>query len=111
VLVALWLAVIGLGTGVFISPNSSALMGAATKAQQGIAGGVMGVARNLGMILGVTAATSIFVAAGGRTGRVWQAGDYHALRVALWFAAAVCLASAVAAALSGRQPLAEKRGL
>jgi EmrB/QacA subfamily drug resistance transporter len=75
-----WCAVIGLGTGVFISPNSSALMGAAPRSQQGVAGGVMAVARSLGMMTGVAAASAIFVAAGGRTGHAWQAADYHALR-------------------------------
>jgi EmrB/QacA subfamily drug resistance transporter len=99
--VAAWLAVMGLGTGIFISPNSSALMGAAPPAQQGVAGSVMAVARSLGMIIGVAAATSIYVAAGGQTGRAWIAADYQALRVALWVAAGVSVASAVAAALRG----------
>ncbi|MCE5266774.1 MAG: MFS transporter [Planctomycetaceae bacterium] len=43
----------GLGTGVFISPNNSALMGAAPRNRQGIAAGVMATARNVGMVLGV----------------------------------------------------------
>jgi MFS family permease len=97
-----WYAVTGLGTGVFISPNSSALMGAAPKSQQGVAGGVMAVARSVGMMVGVALATSIFVAAGGRTGHRWEPADFHALRVALWVAAGVALASAAAAALRGR---------
>ncbi|MCL2824958.1 MAG: MFS transporter [Polyangiaceae bacterium] len=36
----LWLFVCGAGVGLFISPNSSALMGAAPRAQQGSAGGL-----------------------------------------------------------------------
>lgn len=101
VAVAAWLAVMGLGTGIFISPNSSALMGSAPRAQQGVAGGVMAVARSLGMILGVAAATSIFVAAGGRTGAAWAASDYRAMKIALWVAVVVSLLSALAAALRG----------
>ena len=42
------------------------------RAQQGVAGGVMAVARSLGMIAGVTA-TTVFAAAGGDTGRTWVA--------------------------------------
>jgi len=97
-----WLGVMGLGTGIFISPNSSALMGAAPRRQQGVAGGVMGVARNLGMIVGVAVGTSVFMAAGGRTGRSWEPADYQAFSTALWVACGVCVLSALAAVLRGK---------
>jgi EmrB/QacA subfamily drug resistance transporter len=58
--VTLALAVIGLGTGVFISPNSSVLMGAAPRLRQGIASGVLASARNVGMVLGVGMAGAVF---------------------------------------------------
>ena len=51
--VALALAVCGLGTGIFIAPNNSALLGAAPKNRQGIASGVLATARSAGMVLGV----------------------------------------------------------
>ena len=54
------LAVVGLGTGIFISPNNSALMGSAPKSRQGIAAGILATARNLGMVLGVGIAGAIF---------------------------------------------------
>ena len=47
------LAVVGLGVGLFVSPNNSALMGAAPPNRQGIASGVLATARNVGMVLGV----------------------------------------------------------
>jgi hypothetical protein len=47
------LGIAGLGTGIFISPNNSSLMGAAPHHRQGIAAGIMATARNLGMVLGV----------------------------------------------------------
>lgn len=103
-----WLAVMGLGTGVFISPNSSALMGAAPRAQQGVAGGVLAVARNLGMMAGVALAVSLFRALGGRTGHEWSALDFEALRACLAVAAGVAALGAVAAALRGRR--AERDG-
>ena len=59
-LVVLGLAVTGLGTGTFISPNTSALMGAAPQSRQGIASGVQAVSRNFGMVLGVGLAGAIF---------------------------------------------------
>jgi EmrB/QacA subfamily drug resistance transporter len=59
-LAALGLAVAGAGTGIFISPNTSALMGSAPKVRQGIASGVLASARNFGMVLGVGLAGAIF---------------------------------------------------
>ncbi len=47
------LAIAGLGAGLFVSPNTSGLMGSAPRRQQGIAAGVIATARSLGMVLGV----------------------------------------------------------
>jgi len=57
--VAVALAVVGLGIGIFISPNTSALMGSAPRHRQGIASGVLATARNVGMVLGVGLAGAI----------------------------------------------------
>jgi MFS family permease len=54
------LAVVGLGTGIFISPNNSALMGSAPRHRQGIAAGILATARNMGMALGVGISGAIF---------------------------------------------------
>ena len=54
------LAVLGLGTGIFISPNNSSLMGAAPKEDQGLAGGILATARNVGMVLGVGLTGAVF---------------------------------------------------
>jgi MFS family permease len=59
-LVLLGLAVAGIGTGTFISPNTSALMGSAPRVRQGIASGVQAAARNFGMVLGIGLAGAIF---------------------------------------------------
>ncbi len=58
--VALGLAVVGLGTGMFVSPNTSALLGAAPLHRRGIASGILATARNVGMVLGVGLAGAIF---------------------------------------------------
>ncbi len=54
------LAIVGLGIGMFGSPNNSALMGAAPRKRQGIAAGVLATARNFGMVLGVGLAGAVF---------------------------------------------------
>ena len=58
--VALGLMVAGLGAGIFVSPNSSALMGSAPRHRQGIAAATMATARNFGMVLGVGIAGATF---------------------------------------------------
>lgn len=54
------LAVVGLGAGLFTSPNNSALMGAAPRERQGVAAAIMATARNVGMVLGVGLAGAVF---------------------------------------------------
>lgn len=56
------LAVAGMGLGLFSSANSSAIMGEVPIDRQGVANGVVSTARQLGMMLGVAAATAIFKA-------------------------------------------------
>ena len=58
--VAIVLSIVGLGTGAFISPNNSAIMGAAPRKRQGIAAGLLATARSTGMVLGVGLAGAIF---------------------------------------------------
>jgi hypothetical protein len=55
------LAVAGVGTGAFIAPNTSALLGAAPPHRRGIASGVVATARNLGMALGVASVGAVFM--------------------------------------------------
>jgi EmrB/QacA subfamily drug resistance transporter len=58
--VIIGLAVSGLGVGLFVAPNNSALMGAAPRSRQGIASGVLALARNVGMVLGIGLTGAIF---------------------------------------------------
>ena len=58
--VPLALLITGLGSGIFIAPNSSALLGAAPLDQRGVAAGILATARLLGMALGVGLAGAIF---------------------------------------------------
>ncbi|MBI5833340.1 MAG: MFS transporter [Armatimonadetes bacterium] len=61
--VALRTALAGLGTGIFISPNNSALLGSAPRHRQGIASGVLATSRNGGMVLGVGLAGAVVTTA------------------------------------------------
>ena len=54
------LALAGVGVGVFLSPNNSALMGSAPRNQQGVAGGVRATARNVGNVLGIGIVGAVF---------------------------------------------------
>jgi MFS family permease len=56
--ISLFLA--GLGSGCFVVPNNSAIMGAAPRTQQGVASGVLATFRYLGMIAGTTVGGSLF---------------------------------------------------
>jgi EmrB/QacA subfamily drug resistance transporter len=60
--VAWRLALFGVGTGLFQSPNNSSVMGSAPKAHLGVVGSLLGTARTLGMVLGVAAAGAVLYA-------------------------------------------------
>jgi EmrB/QacA subfamily drug resistance transporter len=57
--VMLALAVFGVGQGLFISPNNSAIVAAAPTTLTGEAGGLLNVTRSLGISIGVAAASSL----------------------------------------------------
>lgn len=54
------LVLLGLGNGIFQSPNSSALMGSVPRTHLGIASGILATARNAGMVMGVALAGAVF---------------------------------------------------
>jgi len=54
------LVVIGLGVGMFSTPNSSAFMGSVSSGRRAVASGVLATNRNIGMSVGVALATAVF---------------------------------------------------
>ncbi len=54
------LALLGLGMGLFQSPNNSIIMGSLPKEQLGIAAGTLGTMRNMGMVIGVAISGAVF---------------------------------------------------
>ena len=54
------LALVGFGLGLFTPPNNSSVMGSVPKERLGVAGGILNMARSLGMSLGVTFAGALY---------------------------------------------------
>ncbi len=96
--VAVGLALAGLGTGLFTSPNNSALMGAAPRARQGIAAGILATARNVGMVLGVGLAGAILTTLLARPG---STALFTAVQAAFAVTVGVALAGMLASAVRG----------
>lgn len=111
-IVAIALAVIGLGNGIFIPPNNSALMGSAPTNRQGIAGGVLAAARNIGMAFGVGLAGAVFASITG-SGHATPIGSslLHATEISLLvsaLASAICALAPVWEHFGDKQSIAEK---
>jgi EmrB/QacA subfamily drug resistance transporter len=97
------LALAGLGTGVFISPNNSALMGSAPAGRQGIAAAVLATARSVGMVLGIGMAGAILTTLMSPGLSADPGGGlYQALRIAFLLAAATTAAGVVICLGRGR---------
>jgi predicted MFS family arabinose efflux permease len=98
------LAVAGLGTGIFISPNNSALLGSAPRQRQGIASGILATARNVGMVLGVGLAGAIlttFTATGG------EAVLFSAVSTGFVVAGGLAVVGLLVSSVRGKTPRAE----
>jgi EmrB/QacA subfamily drug resistance transporter len=59
--IALRLVVLGIGMGLFQSPNNSAVMGSVPGSRRGVASAVLGTMRNLGQMLGIGIIGAVFV--------------------------------------------------
>lgn len=100
-MVVLGLAIGGFGTGLFVAPNNSALMGDAPRNRQGIAAGVLALARNVGMVLGIGLTGAIFTTVLSRGNPGGAATLVHAFSAGLTFASGVALLAAVASYARG----------
>ena len=100
-LVVLGLAIGGFGTGLFVAPNNSALMGDAPPNRQGIAAGVLALARNVGMVLGIGLTGAIFTTVLSKGNPGGAATLVHAFNAGLTFASGVALLAAVASYARG----------
>lgn len=97
------LAVIGAGLGLFTPPNNAAIMGAAPRADAGVASGVLNMTRGLGTALGLALTGLVFATSGGDSASAHAAR--HAFGLSAYFLAAVALLAALVAVARGRGAL------
>ena len=93
----------GIGLGLFQSPNNSAAMGSAPKEKLGAANGIIQLVKNLGMVIGITFSTMAFTSLMGDR----LIGDATAFlgsaRLVYWGAAALSLFGAYVASLRSKE--------
>jgi membrane-associated HD superfamily phosphohydrolase len=105
---ALWLALVGIGSGMFNSPNTAAMMGSVPAQRRGIAAGARTLVQNTGAVLSIAfvlaivtsavpKATLFAVFSGLAKGLSAEklAPFIHNMHVALWVLAATSLLGAV----------------
>jgi hypothetical protein len=101
------LAAIGVGLGLFTSPNNAAIMGAAPEQQAGMASGVLNMSRGMGTALGLALTGLVFTVSGGDAGSA-AAAD-HAFSVTAYALAAVATSAGIVAALRSNGNLANAK--
>jgi MFS family permease len=101
------LAVVGVGLGLFTSPNNAAIMGAAPEQHAGMASGVLNMTRGFGTALGLALTGLVFTESGGDTGT--SAAASHAFSVTAYVLAAIAAGAGVIAALRSNGTLANAR--
>jgi EmrB/QacA subfamily drug resistance transporter len=95
--VVLSLAVMGLATGLFQSPNNNSIMGAVPANKLGVASAMLATVRNLGLVTGTGLATSIF------SWRMASTGDFvGSLHVTQFIAGCIAFLAMCAALLKPR---------
>lgn len=114
------LALAGIGTAVFISPNSAITMSAVPPKDKGVAAATVATARNLGMVLGIAVAGAIFNSvfyqlSGGRDLKVYspelEGAFMSAFHYAMLTGAGIALLNVAVCFLRGRETsLARSRG-
>ena len=98
------LVILIFGLGSFISPNDSAIVGAAPRDKLGVAGGILAMTRSLGMIVGIALAGTIL----GARQPVYLAGGLdetdafvEAFHDVFRFTTAACILAALASLVGG----------
>jgi hypothetical protein len=101
--VALFLS--GVGIGLFTSPNTSAILGAAPPVRRGVASGLLATARSLGMVLGLGIAGAIFTTLLAQTpGAATPETIVSAADAGLLTAAALALLGAITSSIRASEP-------
>ncbi|MCW3003021.1 MAG: transporter [Conexibacter sp.] len=120
---ALWLLIAGLGSGMFNSPNTAAMMGAVPVHRRGIAGGTRMMLQNTGSVLSIAFVLAIITSAvpanvllsifSGVTSGLSSAAlapFIHNMHIAMWVLTATSIAGAAVSLLRPKQPAAAGSG-
>jgi EmrB/QacA subfamily drug resistance transporter len=99
------LGAIGIGLGLFTSPNNASIMGAAPGTQAGMASGVLNMSRGLGTSLGLALTGVVFTVSSAGPG----GSPAHAFSVTAFVLAGVAAAAGLIAALRPEGRLADAR--
>lgn len=97
----------GLGIGLFTSPNNSAVLGAVPAQQRGVANGILGTARTLGMLLGIALAGAVYATTLGLLGDESQAAILQAADTGFLVASII---AAIGVITSATRPMVATRG-
>ena len=92
------LAVVGLGIGLFTTPNNSSVLGAVGPERRGVASGILSTARTLGNVLGIGATGAVYATALLALGAGDPANAVRATGYALLFASGLALIGAITSA-------------
>ncbi len=106
--------IIGIGFGMFQTPNNSAIMGSVPKENRGIASGTLATMRNVGMVIGIAVSGALFsasqnkalvsYAAQGTAGSILKEKAFiHAMSFTFIAAVIVALIAMLASLVKGKQ--------
>lgn len=98
-----FIGLVGFGNGIFMAPNNSIVMSSVPVKDLGVAGGINALARELGMIIGISAATTVLFSAMSRSAgyKVTSYLPTHpeifisGMRVAFMVSLVICLVATV----------------
>lgn len=102
------LAVVGLGIGLFTSPNNSSVLGAVGPQRRGVASGILSTARTLGNVLGIGLCGAVYATALSLSGSSGPIAVVNATSYGMLFASGLAAVGAITSATRpGRSQLDE----
>jgi EmrB/QacA subfamily drug resistance transporter len=100
------LVFLGIGVGIFNTPNSSALMGAVGQQQRATTSGIISTTRNLGLAVGVAISTGLFAFLRGRLSGMAESETFiTAFHQVVYVSIALALCSAVISLTRRNRPV------
>ena len=99
------MGMIGLGMGLFQSPNNSIVMGSVPKERLGIAGGMLAMVRNLGMVTGIAISGAVLtsgIQSNQAAGLVYEAAFLGGFHDAFMVAAVICSVGVITSLMRGK---------